>query len=510
VHAGITKAIRKQKPNQSIHTFAELELIREGVEKECVTQDTITIDTVSNFIVNNFIKEVREVQEHSARTDRPKSLLCNFNGYDLAKLNNKYASSLAGRNILYGQNLRESLMEKSKTFESMFDTIDTEPNLFLYYNNGITILCSDFNVVKSKAQTDEITLKDFSIINGAQTTSTLGAYLHSAEMEESEERVARLKKVFVLTKIYEINSDLKEHERVSERIRLFTNTQTPLSNRDMVSIRPEQVRVQRRFLEDFGTPNIFITIKKGEQPRDYPKLHLHQIISNERIAQLCFAGPLLDPFTAKDKRSKLFNVDAQEGITLNPLYHQIFDPKDGLLFKINNLQLDELLFLYKLHEDAKLHYRRMLKDQLDRLNQEAVQDDTDRKTREDRKAKVKRFAEIIAVCIFHNIAAYYLMKQAFDARIADSGKLVFDSRRYFSNKEWRIQVVEAFIKLCFKRTVEIIAANSGMDNIQNWTRGVAGANTFKEKFLDEIMLSEFTISKEYKEFVELSQISSTS
>ena len=55
------------------------------------------------------------------------TLLCNFNGYDLAGLSNEYASTLVGRNILFSQNLRESLSKKSKTYENMFETINTQP-----------------------------------------------------------------------------------------------------------------------------------------------------------------------------------------------------------------------------------------------------------------------------------------------------------------------------------------------------------------------------------------------
>lgn len=505
VHAGRINAIRNQKPNQFIHTFAELQMIREGVEKECVPRDTITIDTVNNFIVNNFIKEEKSHGEQTPGTDRPRSLLCNFNGYDLAKLNNKYASSLAGRNILYGQNLRESLKEKSKTFGSMFDTINTEPDLFLFYNNGITILCSDVDA-KSERQKENITLKDFSIINGAQTTSTLGAFLKQAEIEEDAQKIEKLKRVFVLTKIYEINSELKEHEKISENIRVFTNTQTPLSNRDMVSIRSEQVKAQRRFIEDFDAPNAFILIKKGESPRDYPKLLPYQVITNERVAQLCFAGPLLDPFTAKDKRSKLFNVDQQEGVTLNALYHQIYDAKDGLIFKLSNIELDELLFVYKLHEDSKLHYRRGLKAQLDRLNQEQLGDDVDKRTREQRKEQVKRFIEIAAVCIFHNITGYYLMKKSFELSKDESSQRIFDTRRYYNDKDYRTQVIELFLDVFLTKTIEIIADNSGIGNIQNWTRSMEGSNIFKEKFQAELIRMEYKLAGEYKKFVKLAKV----
>jgi hypothetical protein len=497
IHNGNTKAIRNQKKNQTILSFPDLEIINAGIKNNCVPKASITIDTANNFIINNFIENS---SSNIAFSNKPKSLLCNFNGYDLAKLNNDYASTLAGRNILYGQNLREALGTKSKTFDSMVSTIDIEPELFLFYNNGITILCSDFNAYASQGR-ENITLKNFSIINGAQTTSTLGAYLKDALIEENLEKIEKLKNVFVLTKIYEINASLVEHEKIGENIRIFTNTQTPLSNRDMVSIRGEQISLQKRFYEDCAYPNAFITIKNGERPKTFPILFPYQIITNERLAQLCFAGPLLQPFIAKDKRSKLFNVDSQEGITLNTLYHQIFDKDDGLLFKMTNIQLDELLFIYKLHEDTKRFHRNTLKNQLIHLTQDAIIDEVDRATRSSRADLVRRYQEIGAVFIFHNITAYYLLKRQFNYSIPNHDKLVFNSRLYYNNKDFKQEIIEMFFNMIYSRSLRIIAENSGIGNVQNWTRSSVGADTFINKLSEELTINSFQINKEYNLFI---------
>lgn len=508
IHKGNIKSVRNQKKNQIILNFSDLEIIRQGSQNNCVPVATITIDTVNNFIINNFLESKESDQSQGQLNNKPKSLLCNFNGYDLASLNNQYASSLAGRNILYGQNLRESLNNKSKTYESMFDTINKEPDLFLFYNNGITILCSDVDAISSKGK-ENITLKNFSIINGAQTTSTLGDYLKEANANNDVSKIEKLKKVFVLTKIYEINSTLKEHEKIGENIRIFTNTQTPLSNRDMVSIRHEQIRVQRRFIEEFKAPNIFIAIKNGEKPMDYPQFLPYQIITNERLAQLCFAGPLMDPFIAKDKRSKLFHVELQDSVTLNTLYHRIFDTKEGILFKMSNIELDELLFIYKLHEDTKKFHKQKLHNQIVKLTQDPTTNDIDKNSREIRVEQVKRFSEISAVFIFHNIAAYYLLKRNFDSNIESNSTLIFNSTRYYNDKEFKRKVIEAFLDLVYTKSIEIIANNSGIGNIQNWTRSTSGADMFIKKFEEELVLKDYKIAPEYENFIKLAKYSNT-
>ncbi len=64
VHAGHTNAIRNQKPNQFIHTFSELQMIREGVQKECVPRDTITIDTAGGQLHRQLL-HLKEDQSHA-------------------------------------------------------------------------------------------------------------------------------------------------------------------------------------------------------------------------------------------------------------------------------------------------------------------------------------------------------------------------------------------------------------------------------------------------------------
>lgn len=499
VHNGDTNYIRNQKRNFNIITFKELDLLKNGTRLESVPFEEFTIDTANNFIVNNFLEKTSDNNE-LINSSLPKSLLCNFSGYDLALLNNKYSNTMIGRNILYGQNLRESLSTSSKTYTSMFETINKEPHLFLFYNNGITILSKEIDA-KTIEKREKILLQEFSIINGAQTTSTLGAYLREAEITRDDAKIDNLKKVHVLTKIYEINPELDNHEIISENIKIFTNTQTPLSSRDMVSIRKEQIRLQQRFSEDFDFPNAFIFIKKGEKIVDYPKFLRHQQITNERLAQLAFCGYFRQPFTAKDKKSKIFDYNPKEDFTLNEYYHKVFDIEKGILFKKNNIELDELLFIYRLHEDTKVFHKNSLKNQIQTLSQSAAENDIDRRTREDRINRVKRNMEISNVCLFYNIAAYYTLKQHFDGLIENNHKLLFDSRRYYDDKDFKTEMIKSFLNLSYLTTLDIIRENSGIENVNNWIRSEKNERVFLEKLDDTIINKEYHYSDTFKTFI---------
>jgi len=497
VHIGDTKFIRNQKKNQIIITSQELDILKEGIELESVPKESFQIDIASNFIVNNFVDN----KEFRKETNRlPQSILCNFSGYDLALLNNKYSNTLVGNNILYGQNLRESLAKKSKTFESMVLTINKEPDLFLFYNNGITILAESFDA-KTKHEKEIITLEKFSIINGAQTTSTLGAYLKEAEILNETEKIENLKKVFVLTKIFKIDICLENSEMISERIRIYNNTQTPLSSRDMVSIRKEQKKIRDRFLEFEQPPHISIAIKKGVEHPSYPQTYPHQRISNETLAQLVLCGFFSEPFNAKDKKAKIFDNENRDNVTLNDIYHKIFDINEGILFKKSNVELNELLFVYRLHNDSKNFQKRTLKEQLNHLSQTAYTDDIDKETREKRIERVKRNMEITNVCLFYNIAAYFEIKRQLDGRVDNNNDLIFDYRRYYSDKDYKEQILKDFIRLVYNDTVNIVRENSGFDNVNNWIRVGKNQNLFLEKLKNLIIDKLYDYKEKYIGFI---------
>ncbi len=498
VHTGETKFIRNQKKNQIIVTSSELKILREGIELESVPKESFLIDIASNFIINNFVDNKNFKKETNKL---PQSILCNFSGYDLAVLNNKYSNTLVGNNILYGQNLRESLAKKSKTFDSMISTIDKEPDLFLFYNNGITILAESFDA-KADGDKEAITLQKFSIINGAQTTSTLGAYLKEAEILNDKDKIENLKNVFVLTKIFKIDSCLKNSETISERIRIYNNTQTPLSSRDMVSIRKEQKKIRDRFLEFDNAPHISIAIKKGVEHTSYPQTFPHQRVSNETLAQLVLCAFFSEPFNAKDKKAKIFDNENRENVTLNDIYHKIFDIEDGVLFKKSNVELNELLFVYKLHNDAKNFQKQILKEQLSNFSQKAFKDEADKETRGKRIERVRRNMEITNVCLFYNITAYFELKKQLDSYIEDNNKLVFDYRRYYDDKKYKETILKDFIRLIYKDTVNIIRENSGIDNVTNWIRAEKNQNVFLDKLKYQIIDELFDYKEKYVDFIE--------
>lgn len=61
-----------------------------------------------------------------------------------------------------------------------------------------------------------------------------------------------------------------------------------------------------------------------------------------------------NPFTAKDKKSSLFNkLKSEEDIIINRYYNKIFNPNNGELFIRSKEEIDELLFVYYLYKESK-------------------------------------------------------------------------------------------------------------------------------------------------------------
>jgi hypothetical protein len=99
------------------------------------------------------------------------------------------------------------------------------------------------------------------------------------------------------------------------------------------------------------------------------------------------------------------------------------------------------------------------------------------------------------------------MKKFIDSQNHDSKKLLFNSRKYYNDSDFRKKVVEGFIDLLYTRSISIIADNSGIGNIQNWTRSREGADLFLKKMTEEFASKEWKLLEEYRKFIELSKVS---
>lgn len=493
VHTGTVDDFSGSEENEHVITIKALEILYNNVS-EFVEQDTISIETN---------------MQYGSLEENHGAVVCCINGYDLAQLSNTYFSTEAGRNILFGSNLRESLMtKKSKAYQSMSNTIVECPENFWYYNNGITIIAKDVLVTGKEA-----VLKNFSIVNGAQTTSALGLFLREAKKNQENDKIDLLKKVYVLARILKVSD-----EKMRQDIAIYNNTQNPITSRDMVANRAEQKQLNKWMLDD-EYPQIYVEIRRGSQiPSNFNKGTIHRKTTNEELAQLAYASFLQKPFTAKDKKSALFNNDyTQSDYVINKIYHDIFywNPdnasESGVLFQKSKREIDEVLFIQYMYKEAKRVLKATFAERIAK-----AQDQKDMETNPDtirnidaRIAQNSLHYDTVGICMFYFVALYYEFKAQFDVK---NDTRIFNYERIYADKEYKKKIVDMVVNLFLTLTVKILVKTASeankSANVNNWVRSSA----CEEKFFDalrEEMASDMELETKYNNFVEEYKITYT-
>lgn len=140
-------------------------------------------------------------------------------------------------NKIFAKNLRE-LLADSEVNSNIKDTIEKEPDMFWYYNNGITIVCK--KVTKAMVGGGDntfgnFTCEDVSIVNGAQTVGTIGQLCQLKSYSKS------LEKLYVQVRIISLDNSKEEF---GKNITKNNNRQNKIENRDFVALDPTQQRIQ--------------------------------------------------------------------------------------------------------------------------------------------------------------------------------------------------------------------------------------------------------------------------
>ena len=138
--------------------------------------------------------------------------------YDLYKKHNSQLFSANLRGYL-GYNRRDKNIN-----HGMRQTAEGEPSRFWVYNNGITILVHDFTVDEAAR---EISMRGFSIVNGAQTTGSLGALGKRPTGVKIQARIVKCSSNETIQSIIKYNNsqnplvspDFRSNDKVQQRLR---------------------------------------------------------------------------------------------------------------------------------------------------------------------------------------------------------------------------------------------------------------------------------------------------
>ena len=239
--------------------------------------DLVEEDSVALFL--------NEENQHNMLAYGEGGIIVNIKATSLNKLYQKY-----GVGSLFSYNLREHINQKNVD-DAIDATIKSEPDKFWYYNNGITIGCGDF-----RKDGNRIKLYDFSIINGAQTTTKIG----------KSKLVSEKNDFAIVCKIVRAQASSDEEERFITKISEASNSQKPIKQRDLKANAKEQKILQANCAKN-GKHSLAVEIKRGVKPKNHNKVEKWQRVTNEYIGQLIYACILQKPGVARNSKNTMFS-----------------------------------------------------------------------------------------------------------------------------------------------------------------------------------------------------------
>ena len=214
----------------------------------------------------------------------------------------------AGQQALLNSNVRFQLF-KSPVNEQIRKIFIDYPAKFCFLNNGIYIVCTDWQLSHDAIGNSIIKFQKPNIINGGQTIATLFDAVEKGDVADD-----CIEKANILVRIYKTDNTQELLE-----IATATNSQNPIDIVDLKSndIYQEQVK---RFFEQKG---IGLLVKEGEDT-----LYYDDTINNETLLQIFSALYKEEPALAKVSKKAIFKkyfplVFNEESIN-NNIVEQLF------------------------------------------------------------------------------------------------------------------------------------------------------------------------------------------
>ena len=225
-----------------------------------------------------------------------------------------YRDKTGNLDQLYEKNVRQFLGSRRKVNKGIAATLRDTPQLFGLYNNGITIVVSNY----SAKPDGSCTLFDPYVVNGCQTTRTIWEVLRprldsggTGRSEEVDDWHRRADQGVVVTKIVK-----GDNAQITDITR-FTNSQNAVREQDFIALRDDFRAWASATAVHYG---IFLEIQRGgwDAQKAYQKSHPNARQFTESanafdLLKVYAAGWLREPGTANGARQtfhpggRLFN-----------------------------------------------------------------------------------------------------------------------------------------------------------------------------------------------------------
>ncbi len=176
--------------------------------------------------------------------------------YDFLKA---YRAKVGDLDELYEKNVRRFLGSRGKVNRAMHRTLKEVPERFGLFNNGITIVVTDFESCDGR-----IELTEPYVVNGCQTTRTIWEVCHQqleaggtgrdAALEDWRKRAGEGVVVTKLVKVGTSGDDLLRD------ITRYTNTQNAVREKDFIAITSDFRSWAKQMADTYG---VFLEVQRG-------------------------------------------------------------------------------------------------------------------------------------------------------------------------------------------------------------------------------------------------------
>lgn len=232
--------------------------------KVCVESDKLEIDKAQNCL--------RYINPETQN----ESIIVNVSAESLKDLYQRKG------NLLLGLNLRYYVKQKHVD-DGLRKTITKDPDKFWYKNNGIVIVCESYAL-----DGKDLKLKNFSIVNGGQTTNRIG-------------NIDFKKDFYITCKVIQTEGiEEAEKDAFALEIAESTNAQKPIRKADLLANTPEQIRLKER-LAKYG---VYYVLKKGDKPKS--KYAPYEVTKVDAVGKLSLAAILQMPGSARSNSAKMY------------------------------------------------------------------------------------------------------------------------------------------------------------------------------------------------------------
>lgn len=224
--------------------------------------ETISVETIYSRLGDEIIESGNQLQitlTSQAVPSGKELLVGSTRLVDLYRFLVSYREITGDLDQIYEKNVRRFLGGRGKVNRGMQETLRSAPERFGLYNNGITIVASDWS-----QNGDQIELTEPYIVNGCQTSRTIWEVFHqrfgsggTGVNPEIEEWKSRAGEGAVVTKIVKVGSS---GEQLLQAITRYTNSQNAVREKDFLALTSDFRSWQTEMADNY---DIYLEIQRG-------------------------------------------------------------------------------------------------------------------------------------------------------------------------------------------------------------------------------------------------------